>query len=95
MIGWLRVKSSFPEVSDAGWDSVVFVSVSDTSNGGLHPVSELSVVHRFSSEDALDDLVKPLVSGDGWFSSNNLDEVVGHGSEWSSGSSEASVSPGD
>ena len=64
VVGWLLVKSSSPEVSDTGWDSVISVSVSDTSDGGLHPVSELSVVHRFSSEDALDDLVEPLISGD-------------------------------
>jgi hypothetical protein len=93
VIGWLGVKSSSPEVSNTGWDFVVFVSVSNTSDGGLHPVSELSVVDWFSSEDALDDLVKPLVSCDRWFSSNYLDEVVGHGGEWSSSSSEGSISP--
>jgi len=63
VIGWLLVKSSSPEVSDASWNSVVSGSSLVSSDGGLHPVSELSVVGWFSSEDALDDLVEPLVSG--------------------------------
>lgn len=62
VVGWLLVKSSSPEVSDTSWNLVVSASVSVSSDSGLHPVSELPVVGWFSSEDALDDLVEPLVS---------------------------------
>lgn len=62
VVGWLLAESSLPEVLNTSWNLVVSASVSVSSDGSLHPVSELSVVSWFSSEDALDDLVKPLVS---------------------------------
>ena len=66
MVVWSLTDSSSPQVSNASWDLVVLVLSS--SDGLLHPVSEKSVVDWISSEDALDDLVEPLVSGVGWLS---------------------------
>ena len=66
MVVWLLTDSSSPQVSDASWDSGV--SVLSSFDGLLHPVSEKSVVDWISSEDALDNLPKPLVSGVRWSS---------------------------
>lgn len=93
VVGWLLAKSSLPEVLDASWNFVVLVSSS--SDGSLNPGSEDLVVNWFSSDDALNDLVEPLVSGGTWSSSNDLDEIVDHGVEWSLGSLEESSVPSD
>ena len=61
----------------------------------MHPVSENSVVGWFSSDDALDNSVQPLVSGLAWLSGDDLDEVVNHVGELWSGSWEPSSVPSD
>lgn len=84
-------KSSLPEVSNTCWNESL--SVSSSSDGLLHPVSEDSVVNWFSSNKALNNLVEPLVSSVAWSSGNNLAEVVNHVWEGWSSSSESSSSP--
>lgn len=66
MIRWSLANSSLPQGLDTSWNSVVLISSS--SDGLLHPVSEKSVVDWISSDDALDNLVEPLVSSGGWSS---------------------------
>lgn len=93
VVVWSASDSSFPQVSDASWDSGF--SVSSSFDGLLHPVSEESVVNWISLDDASDDLSEPLVSGVGWSSGDDSDEVVNHVWEGWSSSVESSSSPSD
>ena len=63
-------------MSNARWK--VEVSGLSSSDDRLNPDSKESVVSWFSLDNALDDLVEPLVSSLGWFSADHLDEVVNH-----------------
>lgn len=92
VVSWVLSKSSLPEVSDASWNLDVLSVGSDCR---LNPVSENSVVGWFLSDNALDNLVKPLVSGLAWSSSDDLDEVVGEVFHGWSGSNESLSSPSD
>lgn len=80
-------------MSNASWK--VEVSGLSSSNDRLNPDSKESVVSWFSLDNALDDLVEPLVSGLAWFSADHLDEVVNHVLECWSSSWEVSSIPSD
>lgn len=93
MISRLLGKSTLPEMSDTSWDLVV--SILSSSDGLLDPDSEDSVVCWLSLDDALNNLVQPLVSGGAWSSTDNLDEVVNHVLEGWFGSWEVLSCPSD
>lgn len=86
-------ESSSPESFDASWNSDSLVLSS--SDSLLYPVSQDSVVVWVFSDNALDDLIQPLVSGLAWSSSDDLDEVVHKVLESWSSSSEPLASPSD